>query len=66
MQRFTGKRVLVTSGDVYMGPAIVKRFTDAGAAAQHHWPFWRGTSRPDVVICDIRSSSPEKTGEERR
>jgi len=32
MQRFEGKRVLVTSADTYMGPAIVKRFTEAGAA----------------------------------
>jgi NAD(P)-dependent dehydrogenase (short-subunit alcohol dehydrogenase family) len=30
MQGLTGERVLVTSADVYMGPAIVKRFTDAG------------------------------------
>lgn len=31
MDRFAGKRVLVTSADVYMGPAISKRFEEAGA-----------------------------------
>ena len=31
MQHFAGKRVLVTSADIYMGPAIVRRFREAGA-----------------------------------
>jgi 2-keto-3-deoxy-L-fuconate dehydrogenase len=49
--RFAGRRVLVTSADQYMGPAVTARFENAGATViAHHGSYGPGEQDPAAVV----------------